>query len=124
MTISVSACSFSLADAGFGRLRAARAFEGEGAGDHANGQRADFLGDLRHDGRSAGAGAAAHAGGDEDHVAAFEHLVQLFRRFLGCFAADLGVAAGAQAAGDFIANAHAGGALWTAAAPARRCSRR
>ena len=78
---------FELGDAGFGRLDAARAFEGEGAGDHANGQRADFLGDLRHDRRAAGAGAAAHAGGDEDHVGAFEHLVQLFGRFFGGLAA-------------------------------------
>ena len=112
---------FELGDAGFGRLRAAGAFKGEGAGDHADGQGADFLGDLGHDGGSAGAGAAAQAGGDEDHIAAFEHFVQLFGRFFGSFAADLRVAASAQAAGDLVADANAGVALWRAAAPGHRC---
>ncbi len=69
---------FELGDACLGRLDAARAFEGEGAGDHANGQSADFLGNLRNDGCAAGAGAAAHPGGDEDHIGAFQHAVQLF----------------------------------------------
>ena len=71
-----------LGNASLGRLDAPRAFKGEGPGDHADGQRADFLGDLRHDGRGAGAGAAAHAGGDEDHVGAFQHLVQVFAQIL------------------------------------------
>ncbi len=86
MTISVSACSLSLAMPASARCCAARAFEGEGAGDHADGQGADFLGNLGHDRGGAGAGAAAQAGGDEDHVAALEHFVQLFGRFFGSFA--------------------------------------
>ncbi len=57
----------------------------------------------------AGAGAAAHAGGDEDHIGAFEHFVQLLGRFLGRLAAHLRVAARTQAAGQLFADAHAGG---------------
>ncbi len=97
-----------LADARLSGRGAARAFEGERPGHHTDGQRADFLGDLRHDAGCAGAGAAAHARGDKDHVAALEHLIQLVSRFLGRFAADFGVSAGAQAAGDLVANPHAG----------------
>ena len=92
---------FELVDALFGRFRAARAFEGEGAGDDADGQRADFLGDLGDDGGRAGAGAAAHPGGDKDHIGAFEHFVEFFGGFLGRLAADLRIAAGAEAAGGF-----------------------
>jgi hypothetical protein len=43
-------------------------FEVERLGDHADGEDAELLGRLGDHGRGAGAGAAAHAGGDEDHV--------------------------------------------------------
>ena len=61
-----------LVDAGIGRAAAARAFERERLGDHADGQDALVAGGLGDDRRGAGAGAAAHAGGDEAHVRAFE----------------------------------------------------
>ncbi len=49
-------------------------------------------------GRAAGAGAAALARGDEDHVGAREGLLDLLRVVLGGAPSDLGVGAGAEAA--------------------------
>jgi hypothetical protein len=51
----------------------ARPSNGNGLGDHGHGQDAHLLGHFRHDRGRAGAGAAAHAGGDEHHVGAFQH---------------------------------------------------
>jgi hypothetical protein len=53
-------------------LHAAAAFPVEGLGHHAHGQDAHFLGHAGDHRRRAGAGAAAHAGGDEQHVRAFD----------------------------------------------------
>jgi hypothetical protein len=75
----------------FGHL-ARRAFEVERLGDHAHGQDAHFLGHLRHDRRSTGAGAAAHAGGDEDHVRAAQGVGDLLARLLRAVAATSGLA--------------------------------
>ena len=60
--------------------------------------------DAGHDGRAAGAGAAALARGHEDHVGALEHLLDLLRVVLGGLAADLGVGAGAEAPGELAAD--------------------
>ncbi len=57
-------------------------------------------GDAGHDGRAAGAGAAAFAGGDEDHVGAAEDLFDLVGVVLGSLLADLRVGTGPQAAGQ------------------------
>src|SRR5215204_5322194 len=80
-----------------GGLRAARALEAERLGDDPDGQRAELARDPRHDRRAAGAGAAALAGGDEDHVGALElgldAVVVLHRRV----APAVGVRAGAEA---------------------------
>ena len=57
-------------DALVGLLRAAGALELERRRDDADGQRAELARDARDDGRRAGAGAAALAGGDEHHVGA------------------------------------------------------
>ena len=70
-----------------------RPSKANGPGDHADGEGAEALGDLGDDRRAAGAGAAALAGGDEDHVGALEHLLDLVAVLLGGLAADLGVAA-------------------------------
>ena len=59
---------------------------------------------LGDDGRAAGAGAAALAGGDEDHVGALEDLFDLLAVVLGGLAAHLGVGAGAEAAGELAAD--------------------
>ena len=104
MTMRVSTSSRRLADAGLGLVGPAAALEGERAGDDADGQGAEAAGDPGDDGRAAGAGAAALAGGDEDHVGALEDLLDLLRVVLGGLLADLGVGAGAEAAGELAAD--------------------
>ena len=82
-----------------GRLHAAIAFELERLGDDADGQDAHFLGDARDHRRGAGAGAAAHAGGDEQHVRAVDRLADAVDRFFRGGLAALGLGARAQARG-------------------------
>ena len=104
MTIRVSQLSRSDGDAGLGLVAAALALERERPGHHADGQRAELAGDGGDDGRAAGAGAAALAGGDEHHVGAAQQLLDLVLGVLGGLAADLGVGAGAEAAGGVAAD--------------------
>ena len=59
-----------------------------------------------HDGGRAGAGAAAHAGGDKDHLRAFEGVGDLVPALLCSALADLGVSAGAAALGQLGAQLH------------------
>ena len=59
---------------------------------------------LATTGRAAGAGAAALAGGHEDHVGALEDLLDLVAVVLGRLPADLGGRAGAEAAGELAAD--------------------
>ncbi len=75
-----------------------------GPGHDADGQRAQRAGDARHDRGTAGAGAAALARGDEDHVGALEHLFDLVGVVLGGLTALVGVGAGAEAAGQVAAD--------------------
>jgi hypothetical protein len=89
MTMRVSTSSRSDVDAGVGLGGAAAALEGERARDNADGQRAERAGDLRDDGRAAGAGAAALARGDEDHVGAPQRLLDLVGVVLGGLLAGL-----------------------------------
>mgnify|MGYP003693715847 CR=1 FL=1 len=63
-------------DAGLGGAHAALALEVERLGHHADGEDAHFARGLGDDGRSTGAGAAAHAGGDEHHVGAGEMIAE------------------------------------------------
>ena len=104
MTIRVSHSLRRLLDALLGLAAAALALEGERPGDDADGQRAQLLGDRGDHGSATGAGATAFPGGDEDHVGALEHLLDLLAVILGGLAADLGVRAGAEAAGQFAAD--------------------
>jgi len=70
------------------------------AGHHGDRQYAQLLGDLGHHRRCARAGAAAHAGGDEQHVAALDELhdaVAILHRRLP---PDLGIGARAESLGD------------------------
>ena len=83
-----------------GLVGAAPTLEGERPGDHADGERAEALRGLGDDRCRAGAGAAAFAGGDEDHVGALQHLFDLLEVLLGRHATDLRVAAGAEATGQ------------------------
>ena len=100
MMISVSTCFCSSSTPALGLLHPARALELEGLGHDADGQDAHLAGGLGDDRRGAGAGAAAHAGGDEAHVAAGEPLDDLLDQLLGRGGADLGPGAGAEALGD------------------------
>ena len=59
---------------------------------------------LRDDRRGAGAGAAAHAGGDEHHVRAREMIADLVDHLLGGGAPDFGLRAGAEPLGDLHAH--------------------
>ena len=79
-------------------LRAARALEAERLGDDADRQRADLAGEARDHRRRAGAGAAARAGGDEDHVGALQQALDLVLLLERRAVADLRVGAGAEAA--------------------------
>ena len=86
-------------DAAFGHAHAAVAFQAEGLGDDADGQDAGLAHGARDDGGRAGAGAAAHAGGDEHHVRARKLLHDLGHGFFGAGAADFRLGARAQAFG-------------------------
>ncbi len=81
-------------------LHATTAFEREWLGDHGHGQDAHFLGQLRHHRRGAGAGAAAHAGGDEDHVRTLQRVHDALAIFQRGLTADFRIRACAQALGD------------------------
>ena len=86
-------------------LHPAPALELERLRHDADGQRADLLlGDLGDHRRGAGAGAAALAGGDEDHVGALQRLLDVVAALGRGAGADLGVAAGAEAAGQLLAD--------------------
>ena len=70
MTMSASTRSRSISTP-FSATRARRvAFEGERSRDHPDSERVLVPGDVGHDGRGAGSGATAHAGGEEHHVGA------------------------------------------------------
>ena len=86
-------------DALLGLHGAASALETERPGDDTDGQRAEGTGDLGDDRGTAGAGATAFAGGDEDHVGALEGVLDLVAMLVGGLTPDLGVGAGAESAG-------------------------
>ena len=100
MVISVFDLAFELVDALFGVVHALPALEGERLGHHADGQRAQLLGDAGDNRRGAGAGAAAHAGGDEHHVGTLDELVDQLGALLGRPRTDLGLAARPEARGS------------------------
>ena len=83
-------------DAGVGQPHAVTPLEVEGLGDDADGQDAPLTGALGDDRRSPGAGAAAHARRDEDHVGAVEVLADLGNGFLGGAHADFRMGAGSE----------------------------
>ena len=102
-----------LREAELGAARALPALEEERLGHDADRERALFTRELRDDRRRAGAGAAAHAGGDEDHVGAADELLDALVILQRGLAAVLGIGAGAEAARDRVADVRA----WSA----RRC---
>ena len=90
-------------DALDGLARALLAFEAERLGHDADGQRAAVAGDLRDHRRSAGAGAAAHAGRHEHHVGARDEVGDALHALLGRAAPDLRVRARAEPLGQRVA---------------------
>ena len=63
----------------------------ERLGDDGDRQDAEFAGDTRDDRRSPCAGAAAHAGGDEQHMTAGDLRADVVDGFLGGGFTDLGL---------------------------------
>ena len=75
------------------------ALKGEGLGDDAHGQDAQIVCHLSHNRSRTRAGAAAHTGGDKDHLGALQGICDLVLAFLGSTLADLGISARAAALG-------------------------
>ena len=70
----------------------------------ADGQDVHFLGHLRDDWGSSGAGAAAHAGGDEDHLAALDRCSNLVAALLSGFLASFRNASRTASSGQPVTN--------------------
>ena len=87
-----------------GRAHAPLAFELERLGHDADGEDAFLARGAGDDGCGTGAGAAAHAGGDEGHVAAGEMRLDVGHGLFGGGRADVGLGAGAEAFGDMGAH--------------------
>ena len=83
------------------------AFEEEGYGDDAHGEDVAFLGHAGHNRAGAGAGAAAHAGGDEHHVGGVvEEVLYGLGVFLGEFLGYFGLASGSASGADYEFGGH------------------
>ena len=102
MRVSTSCRRVSMPDSAWPARR--RPSKENGPRDDADRERAERAGDVGDDGRAAGAGATALAGGHEDHVGALEHLLDLLAVVLGGLPADLGGSARAEAAGQLAAD--------------------
>ena len=87
-------------DPGVGDAHPLHALEMKRLGHHANRQDPRFARDAGDDRRRAGAGAAAHAGGQEHHVGALHRFENVVDRLLGGGPADIRPGAGAEPAGD------------------------
>ena len=74
--------------------------ERERLGDHGDGQDPHLARNLCDDRRCTGAGAAAHARGDEHHVGSVEEIDQALAILQRRLAADFGMGAGAEPLGD------------------------
>ena len=93
-----------LDDAFFGILGPLATLEAEGLGDHADGQRAQILGNLGDNRRRACARAAAHARGDKHHVRVADEIGQLLRALLGGFFTRVRIAARAETARELFSD--------------------
>jgi len=80
----------------------ALAFERERLGHHSHREDAEFACDLSHYRCCAGSGAAAHAGGDEQHVCTRHCFYQLFAVLDRGVAADLGACTRTEAFGELL----------------------
>jgi hypothetical protein len=101
MTVSLIAEAF---EAGFGVGAPNLALGGKRRGDDRDRERARIAGGLGDDGGRAGAGAAAEAGGHEDHIRALDGVVDLLLTFEGGLLADLRQRARTAALGFLLAH--------------------
>ena len=97
-----------LRDAVVGHAEALVAFHLKRLGHHRDGEDAQLARDLGHHRRRAGAGATAHARGDEQHVAALDQLDDAIAILHRRLAADLRIGAGAESLGDVAADLQRG----------------
>ena len=91
-------------DTGLGDPHAATTLEVERLGDDADRKDAHLASSCGDDGGSACARAAAHAGGEENHVRAGEAVANFLQRLLGRRLADLRPGAGAETFGQLKAH--------------------
>ena len=89
-----------LGDTLLGEEHAPGTLELEWFGHHADRQNTQLTGNAGNNWRRSSAGAAAHSGGDEAHMAAVEVIHDLLDRLLGGRIPHLGLRSGAQAPGD------------------------
>ena len=89
-----------LRETGLGAAGALTTLEQERLRDDADREGALFAGELRDDRRRARSGAAAHAGGDEDHVGPGDELLDALNVLERRLATLLRVGAGAEPPGD------------------------
>jgi hypothetical protein len=101
--MTASAAAFNLLQAGVWAWRGGGPSKSKGRSGQGQNEGAAFAGDAGQDGSGAGAGAAAQAGEDEKHVRPGAEGSQAGGVVLGGGAAQLGIAAGAQAAGALAA---------------------
>ena len=76
-------------DARIGLNHPAVTFKLEGLGHNTDSQDPGFLGNIRHGRRSARTGAAAHSGGNKDHIRVFQHSGDGIAALFGSSPADL-----------------------------------
>ena len=94
-----------------GLAKPARPFKAEGCRDNTDYKGAHLLGQLGHVGCGAGAGSAAHAGGEEDELGILEGLLYKSGRLFGGFLADVEFSASAPTVGDVLTYLKDGGAV-------------
>jgi hypothetical protein len=123
MMISVST-TFAAPRRLLGLAHPLRALELERFGDDPDRQHAKLARGLGDDRRRAGAGAAAHPGGDEAHMRAGEQIDDLLDRLFGGGRTDRGQGTRAQPFGHFQRPSGSWPRPGTAPAPAHRCWRR
>ena len=92
-----------LLDTGVCLVHTALALELERRSDNADGKYTGLARDIRDNGSRTGAGAAAHTGGDEQHVRIFNGLCYVVLALLGGILADLRVGSCALTMGHLLA---------------------
>ena len=100
-----------IVDALLGHVHLALALKREGLGHNAHGENAQIVGHLGHHRGSAGAGAAAHTGGDKHHLRPLQGAGDLVLALFGGTLAHLGVGACAAALGQLCAQLYLLGGL-------------